>query len=37
MHKNYVAIINPNTGRAMHRQKKYRECNLIDPRSCIHH
>lgn len=37
VHKNYIAIINPNTGRAMLHLKKYGECTLIDPRACIHH
>lgn len=37
VHKNYVAIINPNTGRAMLHLKKYGECTLIDPRACIRH
>lgn len=37
VHKNYVSIINPNTGRAMLHLKKYGECTLIDPRACIHH
>ena len=37
VHKNYVAIINPNTGRAMLNLKKYGECTLIDPRACINH
>lgn len=37
IHKNYVAIINPNTGRAMLNLKKYGECTLIDPRARIRH
>lgn len=37
IYKNYVAIINPNTGQSMLHLKKYGECTLIDPRACINH